>query len=322
MKNTEALKSYFNNDLADDIRKLEAKRKSLIARLITMHTLILIALGVSVYVINLLFVELLWGWYTLTSLVFATIAAVIHFDIVNNKGFYTKFKTNIINKIVHFIHRDFHYHPHKFIHPSQFIDSQLFAHKPTKAYTGDDFVVGAIADEHFAVEFSELVAQFKDKKSGKTQALFKGLFFVAALENRFKGTTLILPSGSAGPYNRKGLPAVEVGSADFRKRFQVYSSNADEAQAILTADMQALILEFETEGIGHILISFVGDKINVAIEHTKDLFEPRIFHTLMDFSVLESYYFDLHESLEIVRKINRRSSSQSRLSDAQPAALA
>jgi len=64
------------------------------------------------------------------------------------------------------------------------------------------------------------------------------------------------------------------------------------------------ITDFRKKTEKQIYLSFVSNKIFVAIPYHEDLFEPKIFKTLLDFSIIQEYYQDLMLAIEIVEELD------------------
>ncbi|MHC4388157.1 MAG: DUF3137 domain-containing protein, partial [Planctomycetota bacterium] len=53
-----------------------------------------------------------------------------------------------------------------------------------------------------------------------------------------------------------------------------------------------------------VYLSFVGSKVFVAVSYTKNLFEPRLFRTILDFELVQEYFEDLQLAIGIVDDLN------------------
>ena len=52
------------------------------------------------------------------------------------------------------------------------------------------------------------------------------------------------------------------------------------------------------------LLDLPNLKVFVAVPHTEDMFEPRLFRTLLDFEVVRQYFEDLSIGVEVVEDLN------------------
>ncbi|MBU0570499.1 MAG: DUF3137 domain-containing protein [Candidatus Omnitrophica bacterium] len=51
-------------------------------------------------------------------------------------------------------------------------------------------------------------------------------------------------------------------------------------------------------------MSFAGSRIFVAIPYTKNLFEPKVFRTVLDFKLVQGYFEDLQLMIGIIDDLN------------------
>lgn len=315
MKTVEQLKEYFNNDLMPEVLQVEQKRKMIVVRVI------LLGIGLlAVLVLGYLGLDSnpdlnSVGWKGLFLLVVGVLGFVAYREILNNRDFYNDFKTNVIEKIVKFIDPSFTYISHKYIQPTQLVESKLFSHLPKK-YKGDDYAVGVLG-RNTKVEFSEVVARHRhrldDNSKGEWAVTFKGLFFVAQVERTFSGQTFVVASnhGVEALMAGSGAPPTQVasGNADFDNLFKIFSTNPGEAKTLISPEIQKHLIDFRAHRTNDVRFSFIGSKINVAVFHEKDLFEPEIFKTLVDFSIISEYYDDLYQAISVVESIDRSAKS-------------
>ena len=53
-----------------------------------------------------------------------------------------------------------------------------------------------------------------------------------------------------------------------------------------------------------IQLSFVSNRLYVAIPYAKDLFEPKLFGDIVDFKHIQEYYNDLNLVINLVETLN------------------
>ncbi|MDX2063482.1 MAG: DUF3137 domain-containing protein [Bacteroidia bacterium] len=309
MKSIDQLREFFNNDLKSSLKAVEAKRLSIVYKVIAMVVVMAALLATIVYYM----VKADWsiGWIFFVVLVLPVLTGALFYDMISNRDFYMDFKTEVIERILKFIDPSFTYISHKYIAPAQLVESRLFVHLPKK-YKGDDYVSGIIG-QNTKIEFSEVVARHKsvlqeaNKQSSEWKLTFKGLYFVAQTDRSFAGHTFIIPAGESSDSLMQvhgHIPEkVDLGDDKFGTFFSVYSTNPAEARQLIKQPMIDRLVEFRSHRTNPVRISFVGNKINVAIWHEKDLFEPRIFKTLIDFSLIEEYYDDLYQAISVMEYV-------------------
>jgi hypothetical protein len=253
--------------------------------------------------------------------IFGIIAAVVVGGLVGSMGsrdYARNFKAAVIVPLVKFVDDGLAYSPDSCVSEDTFIRSRMFSQKPDR-YKGDDLVTGKLGATQVA--FSEVHAEYKTTthtKSGtQTQwhTIFKGLLFVGDFNKDFQRTTVVLPDYAEnflGKWGQKlqgmtflsDLKLVKLEDPQFEHEFVVYSQDQVEARYILSTSLMERIVRFKTRTRKDISLSFVGSKVFVAITHTEDMFEPRLFRTLLDFEAIREYFEDLNIGVEIVEDLN------------------
>jgi hypothetical protein len=97
---------------------------------------------------------------------------------------------------------------------------------------------------------------------------------------------------------------IKLEDPQFEKEFVVYGDDQVEARYILSPSLMSRIVDYKQKTGKRIYLSFVGSTIFVAIWIGRNLFEPRIFKTLLDFEPIRQYYEDLKIAIEIVEDLN------------------
>jgi hypothetical protein len=230
-----------------------------------------------------------------------------------SKGYRSNFKMTIIERLVHFVDSQLSYNPNGCVKQSEFNYSQIFNTKPNH-YKGDDLVWGKIGQT--AIKFSELDAKY-ESGSGKNRTVvqvFKGIFFIADFNKNFHGRTVVLPDTAERLFGRIGQmlqewnfsrdDVVKLEDPEFEKEFVIYSTDQVEARYILSTSLMKRICDFKRKSGHKIHLSFVGSLVNVAISYTRNLFEPRLFSTLLDFEPIQEYFEDLSLAVGIVEDLN------------------
>jgi hypothetical protein len=309
MKTLEELKEFYTNELSADLRALEQKRKQVMT-----HTMI----GAGVLLILALI-----GFGIVAShgapamiLIFFLVGAAIIGGIIfhfTSKSYKREFKQRIIGRIVQFLDPGLAYQADGLIDKHTFKGSKLFTHSIDR-YKGEDLVRGR-ADKT-DIMFSELHAEYKtsDGKNTHWHTIFKGLFFIADFNKHFRGQTIVLPDTAEKLFGGFGkmLQSWNVGRADlikledpeFEQEFVVYGDDQIEARYILSTSLMQRILDFKRKTGTKIYLSFTGSKVYVAVPMTKNMFEPKYFSSVSDFSPILDYYRDLSFAAGIVDDLN------------------
>jgi Protein of unknown function (DUF3137) len=137
--------------------------------------------------------------------------------------------------------------------------------------------------------------------------IFKGLFFRAEFNKKFRGKTTILPnnlSSKIQPFHRSRGQIARLEDPEFSKYFTVYSNNQVEARYVLSTSLMERLVRFRKKANRQVYISFVESMIYIAIPYQEDLFEPKLFSTMLNFNPIRDYFENLQLMIGIVEDLN------------------
>lgn len=219
------------------------------------------------------------------------------------------FKKEIVSRIVTFIDNDLIYYPEKKITWHEFQSSLLVEYwrHSVDIWDGEDYVRGILGKT--AVKFSEVHAEDEETYTdaeGNTQTyyitVFKGLFFIFDFNKAFEGFTVVLPE-KFWSYRRYG-DLVKLEDPEFEEEFVVYSDNQITARYILSPSLMRRLLKFRHELGKKVYLSFVNGRLYMGISIHKNLFEPRVFRTILDFELIQEYFEYMQLGKDIVEELN------------------
>ena len=302
MKTLEEVKQYYDEVLLPRLEVLEAERKKALRKIIVAGSVVMPVFAlisvIAQHIFPLIIGAVIWAW----------------FSFIFTKEYVSNFKKGIIEKIVKCIDENLDYSQHRCISEPVFLSSRIFRHRIDR-YKGDDHVSGVL--DKTKVEFSEVHAEYvtRDSKGRNTyHTIFKGLFFVADFNKAFHGVTTVLPDtaekllGHIGTVlqsmNRTRGKLIKLEDPEFEKLFAVYGNDQIEARYILSTSLMRRITDFQKKTKERIYMSFAGSKIFIAVSYARDLFEPRIFRTLLDFAPIKQYFEDLQMAVGIADDLN------------------
>ena len=315
MKTLAQLRTYYETTLMGELQTLEQQRLD-VAKKLTIAIVVVLALAAGIL--------LAFGRHFFANPMLLLFPLVIGVIIIGamahylSRNYVSGFKAGVIANIVKFIDESLTYRPNACMPHAVFKGSKIFQHSADR-YRGDDWVSGKVGAT--ALEFSEIHAEYKTEtrdSKGHTQThwhtIFKGLFFRADFNKNFNGSTVVLPDtaerlfGSLGKWlqsiNFTRGDLIKLEDPDFEREFAVYGDDQIEARYILSTSLMRRILDFKQRTGKKIHLSFVHSCLYVAIPYTKDLFEPRLFHTLLDFQPIQQYFQDLQLAISIVEDLN------------------
>jgi len=309
MTSQDNFKDFYNNSLVPDLTSLELTRKKIYVGLVVFFALFLILVFISVFFLGG-FHEFSLTEHTnknfivsLLILVFwAVIGVLIYKKLFDKKlgEIRSNFKRSIIDKIVVFVDPKLTYIDHKMISKQEYIDSKIYPIEP-KVFRGEDYMVGSEGD--ISYKFSELHARvyLKDHRGRKAfYTLFHGLFFIADFHRDFGCETIILPDTAHKLFGRFGDfvqkhnifrdKVIAVEDKEFSKEFVVYGNSQEGSDKILSQALLKRITDFKVKSGHKVYLSLIGSKLNVAIPLEKDLFEPPIFGSMLNYDTIEESY--------------------------------
>lgn len=321
MTNQDELQSLYENQLKPQLLIFENQRKSIV------NTLIPLFIGSLVLIVLLLGVLLSVGEEGVWQIVlFVGIVAI-----VIGTGFYyhrlvspykRNFKKTVVSRIVSFIDENLVYQPEGKILLSEFNASRLPDYlRLVDRWKGEDYVDGLLGKT--ALKFSEVHAEYKTthvNKNGHVRTsyhtIFKGLFFIFDFNKDFKGFTVVLPDyaerhfGGFGKmlqsWHSKVVPGelVKLADIEFEREFVVYSDNQITARYVLSTGLMRRLLSFRQQIKKRVYLSFVDGKLYLGVEIRKNLFEPTVFYTLLNFKLIYEFISYMQLGKNIVEELN------------------
>ncbi|MDO9303770.1 MAG: DUF3137 domain-containing protein [Sulfuricurvum sp.] len=311
MKSLSELTDFYYKELYPSLNELEKTRMQIISQLkwyggmgAVVFTLTAIWMGKNFGLFHPLMIAVAIGFIALASITYRFMT----------QGYAKDFKSKIITPLIGAIDSNLLYNPDFMISQHLFERSQLFNHKVDR-YNGNDYVKGSI--DGVPLEFSDVHAEYQTKDSkGRTQwhTLFRGLFLVAEFNKYFKSKTVILPDqaeknfgtligGWLQSINFSRDDLIRLDDPEFEKVFVVYGNDPIEARYILSHSMMKRILEFQKKITHPLFVSFVHNHIHIGIGTKKDLFEPAVFTSLLDFKQAMEYINTLRYTIGLVEEL-------------------
>ncbi|MFT7003987.1 MAG: hypothetical protein ACJAWW_001339 [Sulfurimonas sp.] len=310
MKDISSLTDFYYRTLFPTLHELEKDRKNL------RHRIIVVGI-----IYSLIFVFITFSFSAVIAqspdtiifiaFIYFALGTVIYKFLI--KDYTHEFKQGVIGPLIHAIDDKLSYNSKHCLSEHLFNRSDLFT-KPDRI-GGNDYVRGNI--DGTKIEFSDLHAEKRHKNSkGKESwsTIFKGLFIVAEFNKNFSGKTIILPDTAQNTFgnfigawlqsnNLSRDELVKMDDNNFEREFVVYSSDQIEARYILSHVLMKKLLFFKEKSKHPIYISFIGNHIHMAIYYDKDLFEPSIFRSLLEYKIAMEYVKTLHLAIGIVDEL-------------------
>lgn len=222
--------------------------------------------------------------------------------------------------------------------------AELFTERSVNSSSGEDLIHGTVGST--AIRFSEIRLQnvsvvnrkwffHKERSLGRPEQtryreIFKGMFFIAEVDTPFSGKTYILPDRAQRWLGRIGQSLqglnttygelVRFDNTAFEKFFAVFSANPGEARTLVSGELMQRLAEFSERTTHRPRIAFVGSRVYVAFESTKDHFEPRLFRSLVNPRDFREVWDDLRLVLGLIDtlKLNTLRENKGQSADSVP----
>jgi len=303
LKSISFLTDFYYKSLFPTLEKLEKDRKNLSHRIVMAGVILTSVAIIIAYALGSFYEFILVGYLVLGVIIYKFL---VH-DYTN------EFKDSVIRPLIHAIDNSLDYSPSLHVTQHLFERSNLFS-KPDRL-SGNDYVKGMI--DGISIEFSDIHAEKKTQNSkGKDNwsTLFRGLYIVAEFNKNFSSQTVVLPDSAQSTFgdlighwlqsnNGARDELVKMDNPKFEEEFVVYSSDQIEARYILSHSLMEKLLSFRDKS-GHPLhVAFKANCIYMAVSYDKDLFEPSIFRSLLEYKVAMEYVKTLHLAIGIVEEL-------------------
>jgi hypothetical protein len=310
MKSDKELWEFYKAELVKDLQVLEQQRKGIVNKLTVMIVIMLCLALVAV-----LFLSMNFGFnpaFIIAPVIICGIIAAGLYKFITS-GYRVDFKYTVIERIVRFIDEALVYNSSLYIPETVYMMSEIFKKRPDR-YRGDDLVKGKLGKTE--VEFSEIHSEYKtrDKHGTHWHTIFKGLFFIGDFNKHFTCKMVVLPDRAERMFGHVGKmlqswniardDLIKLEDVEFEKLFVVYGSDQIQARYILSPGLMQRITDFRRKTGRDIYLSFQLSKVFVAIPYRKDLFEPKMFRSVLDFEPIKEYYEDLQLALGIVEDLD------------------
>jgi hypothetical protein len=310
MKTLDDLRKFYDTSLIASLQELEGTRKKIVNNMVYWMG------GACILVAVLVIFASNPGMLILLPFLLLAIYGVVFYT--SGKSYTADFKARVIKEIVKFIDPGLDYESDRFIPQEVYAASEIFKITPDR-YNGKDYVSGKLGATQ--TEFSEIDSQYKTESTDSQgrihtewHTIFKGIFFAADFNKDFHGRTVVLPDTAEKLFGFLGTALqsmnitrgqlIKLEDPEFEKLFVVYGDDQVESRYVLSTSLMKRITDFKNKSGRKVFLSFVRSKIFVAIEYTQDIFEPRLFKTLLDFAPIQQYFEHFELVLGLVDDLN------------------
>jgi hypothetical protein len=309
MRRIDEFRKYYNHTIHPELMRLERKRMRLL-RLMFFS---------AIFLTGVLLFELYVDLLVLTLVLSIPIGVYIFYLGYRIRQFRLTFKPLIMNLILDFIDDGMNfdpdypltYHPKRSIEKRRFQESQIF-NTPAHNYSGEDYIAGKVGEMEF--EMSELSVKELSRVRSGYSSVFRGVFMHATFPEVTRGRVIIWPrhlrqhlTRSIKNFHFQGGNNVdkEVQNDDFKATFLTYATEETHLISILSEPMQDAILQYVNVTGKDIFMSFMNQEIYAAVSEDKDLLEPRLFRSNLNFPLIREFFEDIILLLRIAEDFDQ-----------------
>ncbi|MEP6948302.1 MAG: DUF3137 domain-containing protein [Ginsengibacter sp.] len=225
-----------------------------------------------------------------------------------NDIFKRDFKEFIIKEIINNISPGIIYKPDESITEREYKASSLFR-RYFDYFDGSDYMAGVINNVSF--HCSEICTQYDDVNRQRT--IFKGLFFVVKINDRFTGGTYVWARGeeqlpatiSDERYLLMPMPRIHdirFQDKDFEHYFRVCTTYESQAMEILSPAFRQQMINLRQHSRSLAAFSFVAGHCYFAFPASQDLLEPSDYDP-GDKEEIRKYYVNVALILGIIKQL-------------------
>jgi hypothetical protein len=322
MKSQEEFREYYSQVMLPRLAGLEARRKTVLTMVAALGAL---SLGLVIWTALMLLPAAMGDEDLTAAAIWSLFPAVFGAGLwaygypTLTRGYMAEFKEELLGELAGFIDEGLSYSPRDSVPQDEYVRSGIF-HTLTDRYRGWSLFSGRIGATK--LRFSELHTQYKEeyrddrgRRRTEWHTIFRGVFFAADFNKHFKAETFVLPDTAerllgtvVGQMMQKHTigrpPLVKLEDPEFEKYFVVYSEDQIEARYILSPSLMERITAYRKKTGSKVYLSFVADKVYVAIPHEEELFRPWLLKPVSDYKLDETFLESIRHFSEIVDDLN------------------
>ena len=112
-------------------------------------------------------------------------------------------------------------------------------------------------------------------------------------------------------FDNLSLKRIKTANIQFEKNYSIYSKNVEEANLLKYKKVQEALINFQNKTSTSASIHIIGNKVNIFIPKSFDIFEPKWFKKNTDPEVIkESYdlmrgFYDIIVALKLVAEMEK-----------------
>lgn len=222
---------------------------------------------------------------------------------MENMEYKKNYKKRAVSKFINLIDSKLKYSPEKENALKDEYDDIKFDRIVYDIYKSDDYIEGEI-ESNVNIQLADIKTQ-KIESTQKTiryRTLFSGILGITTTNKRIEKSIKICKDGLKNADKMENK--IEMDSAKFEKRFNVYCEDRVFAMRILTAEIMELLMSFNEKYNFDFEICYKENKVYFRF-FTGEMFEPLTSENSLDMRVLYLYYDVLKFILDFSKKVRK-----------------
>ncbi len=302
----ESFRIFYNHTIYPELMRMEVERIQLIRLLLF-----------SCFLLTVLFLfGLFVGVWVIALALMIPSGIYLSYLFYRVRKFKQRFKPFVVRLILDYLetkpnYHDLFFNSKQFIDKSEFMASRIFA-SPAQYYVGEDYFSGKIGGIDF--EMSELNVREMSKVRNRLQYVFRGVFMHATFSKELKGEVILLPkkfrqylTKTIKSFDLRGGENVEEVALDqeFENYFMAFATPDADLSNLLSVDMQQALSRYREETEKEIYVSFIHKHIYVGVTESRDLLEPALWSSNVNFELINEFYEDIQLLMKVVEDFNK-----------------
>ena len=305
MQDFRQTKRYFDQQLKSNLQKLEKNHESL------KKLNIIYIIGILIFIVSIFMEKILLSFISLAPVVILMLINREKYNKANNE-----YKQMLVAPLMKSIDSRLQYKPNGKINEKEFQNSSLFKH--SQHYESEHLISCPLSNKTVTMAYINAYTSTQgidEDDVDSEQIIFSGLFTTIKSSRKIKGKVCVFPDFAQkhlgfvgeGVQNSKykRLNKVRLDDPRFEKEFLVYASDQITANYILTHTVMEALTSVAQKERKNLSISFVDDKIYIAISMSNGFFQHNITEKYSDFSTisesLKSFYLVMN-ILQVIEK--------------------
>lgn len=216
------------------------------------------------------------------------------------KKFILSYKNFFVLNSLHSIFSDVVYKPKEGLDKSLVKEANILGN--WDIYSSNDFISGKYKN----VKFVQADVAIQRSSNDDITTLFWGKWMIFEFNKTFKDNLQVIENKfyQYNLSNKSNYQKIILEDEEFNKLFLTYAKDENDAFYILTPNLMRKIKELNNKIYGHLLFSFIDNKLHIGIHNYQDYFEPDIYKEINEEKIRNDISKDIKLITDFVDELN------------------